>query len=295
MDLYQLKTFVVVAQERSITRASERLHLSQPAVSAHIKALEDSLGLSLFERTAKGMNLTQGGERLLQKAEAILGAQQALFDEAARIKGRPAGRLRLGAGNNSNPQAVGRFLSELADRWPEIEVNLQHGSSAEILSGLKSGALDAGFYNQAGPADPELHTTFVSEFGIYLVAPPGVVAVQEPLDWGALSALAWIYPSASACCGRAAEDLFRQHKFRPQRIISVDREDVTRTLIARGTGVGLLHEDTAKEAQALGQVALLGEPSAHVQVVFAHQGSRRAEPILAAATALAKALNPPPG
>ncbi len=74
MDIHQLRTFVAVARERSITRASELLHLSQPAVSAHIKAIEDALGLTLFERTSRGMSLTRDGERLLAKAEQTLAA-----------------------------------------------------------------------------------------------------------------------------------------------------------------------------------------------------------------------------
>ena len=72
MDLYQLKTFVAVAREGSITRASELVHLSQPAVSAHIKALEETLRLALFERTPRGMSLTRHGQRLLAKAEQTL-------------------------------------------------------------------------------------------------------------------------------------------------------------------------------------------------------------------------------
>ncbi|WP_202901423.1 LysR family transcriptional regulator [Nitratireductor aquibiodomus] len=66
MDIQQLRTFVAVAREGSITRASERIHLSQPAVSAHIKAMEETLGLSLFERTPRGMILTGDGERCLR-------------------------------------------------------------------------------------------------------------------------------------------------------------------------------------------------------------------------------------
>lgn len=58
MEIYQLRTFVTIAKEGSITRASELLFLSQPAVSAHIKAMEDELGLVLFERTPRGMSLT---------------------------------------------------------------------------------------------------------------------------------------------------------------------------------------------------------------------------------------------
>ena len=72
MDIYQLKTFVTVAAEGSITKASELLFLSQPAVSAHIKALEDELGLQLFNRTAKGMSLSAQGLALLTKAEQLL-------------------------------------------------------------------------------------------------------------------------------------------------------------------------------------------------------------------------------
>src|SRR5207237_3000722 len=95
MDIYQLKTFVAVAREGSITRASEVLHLSQPAVSAHIKAIEDALGLALFERTPRGMSLTHDGQRLLAKAEQALAVHQELMDEATRIKGHLTGTLRL--------------------------------------------------------------------------------------------------------------------------------------------------------------------------------------------------------
>ena len=137
MDLHQLETFVVVAREGSITRASELLHLSQPAVSAHIKAIEDALDVVLFERTPRGMSLTSDGKRLLAKAEQTLGAHQELIAEATRIKGRLAGKLRIGAGSNSNHEAVGRLLTNLSETFPGVEVALEHGTSREILAGLR--------------------------------------------------------------------------------------------------------------------------------------------------------------
>jgi DNA-binding transcriptional LysR family regulator len=241
MDLHQLKTFVAVAREGSVTRASELLHLSQPAVSAHIKAIEDLVGLALFERTSRGMSLTNEGRRLLVKAEQMLAVHQEFMDEATRSKGRIAGKLRVGAGSNSNHEAVGRLLTRLSERCPEVEVALKHGTSAEILAGIKSGNLDAGFYNEPDEPDSALTTVEVSRFSIYLVAPAGRVAVSDPPEWSALGEMSWIYPAASACCGRAAEGLFKTNHIRPKRIISVDREDLTRTLIAGGIGVGLLH------------------------------------------------------
>ncbi len=286
MDIHQLKTFVAVAREGSITRASEQLHLSQPATSAHIKALEETLGLTLFERTARGVTLTPDGQRLLAKAEQALAAHGELMAEATRIKGRLTGKLRLGASNNSNHDAVGKLLANVAERYPDLEVTLEHGTSAEILAALRSGALDAGFYNEGGDPDPDLSTTEVSTFGVYVVAAPGLVTTSTPLDWKALAEHAWIYPTASACCGRVAEGLFKAHRIRPKRVMNVDREDVTGSLVASGVGIGLLHADRASAARARGEVELLFESPGSVRVLFATLASRAADPLCVATASL---------
>jgi DNA-binding transcriptional LysR family regulator len=286
VDIYQLRTFVVVAREGSVTRASETMHLSQPAVSAHIKAMEEGLGLNLFQRTARGMSLTPEGQRLLSKAEQTLAAHQELMDEATRNKAELTGKLRLGAGTNSNNEAIGRLLTVLSERRPGVEVVLRHGTSQEILAGLRNGQLDAGFYNEPGQPDADLLGIEVSAFKIHLVAAPGVVTASKPLDWASLAELPWIYPAASACCGRTAEQLFKAHRFKPKRTVSVDRQDVTRTLIAGGLGVGLLHADTAKEAERRGELELLFEAENLVRVYFAHLASRAQDPVLMAASSI---------
>lgn len=290
MDLHQLKTFVTVAREGSVTRASGLLHLSQPAVSAHIKAMEDALGLSLFERTPRGMSLTRDGQRLLDKAERTLAAHQELLAEATRSKGELTGKLRLGAaGSNSSHEAVGRLLTTLAARFPGVDVALEHRTSQEVLAGIRSGTLDAGFYNEPGEAERDLATIEVADFTIFLVAAPGVVAATDPPDWAAIAELPWIYPTTSACCSGAAERLFTSHRLQPKRVISADRQDVTRTLIASGIGVGLLHADTARSAQRLGEVVLLYETETRVRILFAYLASRAHDPLLAAASAIMRA------
>ncbi len=289
MDIHQLKTFVTVAREGSITRASGLLHLSQPAVSAHVKAMEDTLGLSLFERTPRGMSLTRDGQRLLAKAEQTLAALQELVAEATRSKGELTGKLRLGAGSNSSNESIGRLLTVLAERCPGVDVALEHRSSREILAGLRNGSLDAGFYNEPGEADRDLATIEVDRFTIHVVAAPGLVAAAGRPDWKAIAELPWIYPTESACCTRAAEGLFASHHFRPRRIISADRQDVTRTLIAGGIGVGLLHDSTARDAQRRGEVELLFEAETHVRVLFAYPASRAQDPLLVAASAILRA------
>jgi len=289
LDLYQLKTFVAVAREGSITRAAEVVHLSQPAVSAHVKELEDALGLTLFERTSRGMSLTADGRRLLAKAEQTLAAHQELMAEAARSRGTLTGRLRLGAGTNSDHAVIGRLLTTMAERHPDVEVTLKHARSAEILAGLRNDTLDAGVYNEGGDADRDLATIEVSRFEVFLVAAKGMFDASEPLDWKALAAAAWIYPPAAACCGRAAEGLFRARQIRPARVIGVDTQPMIRTLVASGLGVGLLHAPAADEARRAGEVELLCAAEAPVRVLFAHLARRKEDPVLSAAASIIRA------
>ena len=87
MELYQLRTFVTVADTGNLTQAAERLFTSQPAVSAHIKALEEELEVKLFDRTSKGMRLTESGTSLRDKAQLVLNASNELKHAAKTLQG----------------------------------------------------------------------------------------------------------------------------------------------------------------------------------------------------------------
>jgi DNA-binding transcriptional LysR family regulator len=286
VDIHQLKTFITVAREGSVTRASQLLHLSQPAVSAHIKGMEDTLGLTLFERTARGMSLTRDGQRLLARAEETVASHQALMAEASRGKGELSGPFRLGAGSNTSHEAVGRLVTGLAAQCPAIEVTLRHRTSAEVLAELRSGALDAGFYNEPGEPPPDLATVEVARFAIHLVAARDLLQPSSEPDWKAIAEQPWIYPTEGPCCRDTAESLFSARRFRPKRIISADRQDVIRTLVGSGLGVGLLHADASSEAQRRGELVLLHEAERRVGVRFAHLASRAGDPLLSVAASI---------
>lgn len=291
MDIHQLKTFVTVAREGSITRASERLFLSQPAVSAHVKTMEEMLGITLFERTVRGMTLTSEGHRILLKAEMALRTHRELLDEANRIKGKLAGKLRFGVGGNWEAEIIGDLIRLMSENHPGVDISLHHGTSMEIVQGIRAGELDAGFYNETADPDPNFVTVEMSRFSVYVVASAGLIASDVPLNWNDLSNHPWIYPPASHCCGNAAESLFKRHNFRPKRVISIDRENVTRSMLASGTGIGLLHENTAREAEQRGEIDIVCETDAHVSVMFAYLQSRSNDPILHAVTAILESVS----
>lgn len=292
MDLHQLKTFITVAREGSVTRASALLHLSQPAVSAHIKAMEDALELTLFERNARGMSLTHDGRRLLVKAEQTLAAHQELIAEASRGKSELTGVFRLGAGVSSNPAIVGKLLTALAARCPGVEVVLKHRTSKEVLDGIRDGTLDAGFYNEPTEPDSDLATTEADRFSIHLVAAKGSVLASSPPNWKAIAEQPWIYATESACCRRTAEGVFTARGFKPKRVISADRQEVICTLVASGIGLGLLHADAAREAVRRGELELLHELEPRVRVLFACLASRNGDPVLTVASEIMREKPP---
>ena len=293
MEIYQLRTFVTIAREGSITRASELLFLSQPAVSAHIKAIEDEIGFALFERTPRGMILTKNGATLLAKAEQMIALHKELIEEAKYIKGKPVGKLRLGSNRTPSAQVLGKLLTAITQSLPDIELALEYGNSSEILHAIRNNSIDAGFYTDTGVIHDDLQTLDVDHFGVYLAAPVDWIKNIDKIDWQEIKNMPWICPASNTCCGRVAENLFEREKFRPQKIVNVDQEKVTRTLIAGGVGLGFLHADTALDAAAKGEVVLLGDIQQQVKVKFAVVAERMREPLIKAVFELAEifALN----
>ena len=122
IEIYQLRTFATVAELGQLTRAGEALHVSQPAVTAQIKALEDELQVELFERTSSGMLLTRAGERLLEHAENVLAAAQELKNQAQALSGSVSGKLVLGTVVDPEFIRLGELLKLTLERFPLVEL-----------------------------------------------------------------------------------------------------------------------------------------------------------------------------
>ena len=151
MEIYQLRTFVTVAQQGHLTQAAELLHLSQPAVTAQIKALEEEVGMQLFERSAGGVRLTRAGQELLPEAQGVLGAARDIINHAKRLKGQLAGQARIGVSLMPDILRLGPWVAALVDAYPLLEVQLTHGVSVDVLNLVRKKELDAGFYLGKNP------------------------------------------------------------------------------------------------------------------------------------------------
>ena len=124
MDLRQLRTFVTVAELGTVSRAAERLHVAQPALSRQIRALEDELGVPLFDRLAGRLQLSGAGERLLGECRGLLNYARDLGEHAQLFRRPNAGVLKVAASPHFLEGVFPEFLRRYAKRFPEVQVRL---------------------------------------------------------------------------------------------------------------------------------------------------------------------------
>lgn len=146
LSLRDLEYAVAVAEERHFGRAAERCNVSQPALSAQIRKLEKTLGVTLFERTSRRVLPTEGGEAVVRQARTILAEAARLLAIAREGQGAHAamsGRLALGAIQTLGPYLFPLVLRPLRDAFPELALSLSEGRTSDLLAALRSGRIDA--------------------------------------------------------------------------------------------------------------------------------------------------------
>ena len=149
MNLNQLNVFHVAATEKSFTRAAEKLHLTQPGISKHIRNLEELLGVPLFDRAGKRIILTRAGEILFEATRKIFCIMDETKQKIDDMESLKAGSLRIGASITLGIYVLLPVIKEFRDRYPKIEVGLDVCLSREVVEKVLSHSLDIGFIGAA--------------------------------------------------------------------------------------------------------------------------------------------------
>jgi DNA-binding transcriptional LysR family regulator len=281
MELYQLRAFAAVADAGQLTRAADRLHVSQPALSAQIKALEEELDVRLFERTPNGMQTTRAGRELLAHAEQVLAAAEALRRAARAVRGEIAGRLRIGTLSDPEFIRLGDVLGKAVERFPLLELELHHEITGAALEAVRDGTLDASFY-YGDIGAPQVTGLALREL-VYRVAAPAEWRDRvSGAGWRELAALPWIVTPPISTHRRLLRTLFSEHGAEPGKFIEADNEYVISNLVASGLGVSLMREDLAEERARAGEVCIWSQANVRTTLWFIYRAERASDPLLAA-------------
>ena len=141
-ELRLVRYFVAVAEERNITRAAERLHISQPALSAAVRQLELALGVDLLDRSGRVLAVTAAGELLLEQGRDLLGHADRVFDAVRERDGALVGRLRLGLTPTARYGLAPELLAASAARAAGVMIYPQEDTTGALLRELRAGRLD---------------------------------------------------------------------------------------------------------------------------------------------------------
>ena len=151
MELRHLRYFIAVAEEENVSRAALKLHVSQPAISRQIRDLEDEIGFSLFERSAKSVRLTEAGRVFLNESRVVIqSADHAV--QTARAVASGSGELHVGYAPSLTARFLPTTLRSFQATAPKIRVKLHDFSTEEMLAGLRAGSLQIAFLLRLSPA-----------------------------------------------------------------------------------------------------------------------------------------------
>lgn len=171
MNLNFLKTFVTVVEVGNFSRAANRLHLSQPAVSMQMQSLAQDLGAELFRRSGRRLETTEAGAILYHKAKEILGQWQATVHQLDSLSQRLRGRLELGASTTPADYLLPPLLCEFYRLHPELEIHMQVASSGEVQKALEAGHLDLAVMGYR-PRTPSLECSVLFQDELAVVLAP---------------------------------------------------------------------------------------------------------------------------
>ena len=142
MDLRNLKYFLAVVREGTISKASQTLHVAQPSLSRQMKELEEKLGVSLFVRGNRRITLTAEGLVLRKRAEEMLRLMQITKDEITEVKQHIAGTVRIGAGESYSFHYLSKAMAGLAQEHPGLHFKIRSGDTSDLMEELHHGLLD---------------------------------------------------------------------------------------------------------------------------------------------------------
>jgi DNA-binding transcriptional LysR family regulator len=234
MDLDDLRIFRAVVQEGGITRAALQLHRVQSNVTTRVRQLETSLGVDLFLREGRRLEVSPAGRVLLDYAERLLD----LADEAraAVTAGEPRGRLRLGSMESTAAARLPARLAEFHARYPDVQLELRTGPTAPILLELLGGQLDCALV--CGPVDDaRLESAPIYEEELMIAAPAKHPAIRSARDVQARTLLTF----APGCAYRQRlEAWLAADAVVPERVVELSSYHAMLGCVASGMGIALV-------------------------------------------------------
>lgn len=281
MELHQLQAFATVARTGSLTAAARELHVSQPAVSAHLKGLETELGVPLFDRLPRGVRLTDAGRHLLPHAHEALGQVDQLRAAASRIGSGLDGTVRLGIIDCGVDLRVAAISSGLKSSEPGLRLGLVAANSGQHIAGLRAYEVDVAIVEgEIRHRDVGHEDIAVSHVGV--IGPKAWEAELRDADWHALATRPWIFQSEECSYSQLTHQVCREHGLELNAQYRTEQFVAVYDLVRSGLALSMADRHDAMPRVEAGELFLWPRFSYEMPVRLAWLRKREAEPAIAA-------------
>jgi LysR family transcriptional regulator, nitrogen assimilation regulatory protein len=232
-----LRAFLSAAEFKNLTRTAEVLGMAQPNLSRILAKLEGELGVELFVRSKRGVQLTEAGTHFRARVSNILRQMDGLVSELRAPKLSPAGRIAVGVPAVMTDLLTAPLADWFASEMPRACFSVHEGNSREIEFELSLGRLDLALLMSADTRSRNLETCPLASEQVYLHGPKGSkLDPDKSVGWNALSGIPLILPSQSNVLRRKIEEASRKHRFAFNVIMEVNSPSSRLSLVERGVG-----------------------------------------------------------
>lgn len=290
MDLRQLRYFVAIVEGGSLSKAAQTLRIAQPALSQHLRNMEEELGVTLLHRTHRGALPTPAGARLMRLATTIIAEFQTMRDVVRGADNLPAGHVELGLPGTISELLGVPLIETIRTRLPSVHLRVREAMSGFLVDWLRDGDLELAILHGVREARG-LKVRHVLTEELCLFGAPAlrgdVAAEGAAVRLASVAGLPLILPSASQGLRAAIESCAAQAGVSLAAAIEVDSYAQLKLLAMRGLGFGILPVAVVSRQVAAGQLASwrIVEPAIRRDVVLAHAAAR---PLSSAARAVAE-------
>jgi DNA-binding transcriptional LysR family regulator len=279
-----------VARVGNVTKAADVLCVTQPAVTAQLKGLEQSLGVALFERHSGRLSLTRAGERLLPQAEALLKASGELVGLAQQMKGQLTGVVDLGVPSET-PEflRLGTLLAGVQSVLPLVELRTRSNSAMHLLDQVRGGALASAYVISS---HPPRDVQWVSLRSLsYRVAIPNVLRpAMHQGSWRVLAGLPWIDGVVESHVHSMLRSLFETQGLAPNVVLRSEDTSGLDAFVRAGSGCALLREEVAIAGAESDSWMVWGAAKVDAELFFVTPSERSSDPLVVALTSVVRTV-----
>jgi DNA-binding transcriptional LysR family regulator len=298
MDFQRLAVFRAVARQLSFSRAADDLHLSQPAVSKHIQQLEAELGVRLFHRLGKRVELTDAGRVVADYAQRVSVLTEEVRRVLGELEGLQRGYLRLGASTTPGLYVLPEILARFRKQYPKVEITLTITNSADVTRRVLAGEVDLGFVGMPTNA-PGLQVRPFADDEIVLIVPPGhPLTRQRVLPPDLLRTETLIVREAGSGTRQVTEAHLAQLGVAPGQVLELFGCEAVKRAVGAGLGVAFTshHAIALEAAHKLVEVAPIPELRLkRALAIVARKEARPSAAILAFLALMGKGEGTAPG